>query len=163
MVHYQVMQDTDGDYYIVSDKYAPRYDVASMVEGMFQLTECTAEDLGGLKACPELSATKLAFEWYRRKVTWQAMIILKECLDAKLPGELPPEKIYEKKEFKLSDTASAIRLDMVSLADLCKDKKWDPSQVRRILRKAGLKPQGRWEWPKSQINEVISLVAKGYK
>jgi hypothetical protein len=91
------------------------------------------------------------------------MIVLHEAIKAKLPGELPSEKEYEKKEFKLSETKSAIAFDRVALADICKEHKWEASQARRILRKAGLQPSGRWEWDKSGVPKVIQLIRANYR
>ena len=105
---YQVMQDTEGDYYILCDKYTPSYTLIAWSEGMYQGIECSPDDLQELHACPELSPSKLAFEWVRKPCTWEALLILNPCLKAKLPGELPPLKEYIKKEFKLSETKSAI-------------------------------------------------------
>jgi hypothetical protein len=158
---YQVMQDTEGDYYIVSSKYAPDYLVVSRVEGMYQCLECSGEDIFELHAQPQLSASKLSFEWVRKPSTWEALMVFNEAIKAKLPGDLPAEKEYVKKEFKLAD--SKVALNRISLADLCVEQKWEPAQVRRILRKNGLKPSGRWEWDKSGVSRVILLVSKEYK
>ena len=160
---YQVMQDPDGDYYIVSSKYSDVFMVAMWVEGMFQCMECQPDDILMLHAQPELSASKLAFEWVRKPSTWEAMAIFQEAIKAKLPGELPPEKEFIKKEFKLSKMKSSIAFDTTPLADICKEHKWEPSVCRRILRKAGLQPAGRWEWDKQKVPGIIQLISQSYK
>ncbi len=155
------MQDTEGNYYILSDKYFPLYSLVLWSGTMFEAFDCSPEDLLELHACPEISPSKLAFEWYRKPATWQALSVLNEALKLNLPGELPPEREYVKKEFKISD--SIVKFDRVSLANLCEEHKWDASQVRRILRKASLKPQGRWEWDKADLPPVIQLILQNYR
>lgn len=159
----QVMQDLEGDYYIVSDRKRGIYWTVFFSMGMFQAIDAQPDEIQHLHAQPELSATKLAYEWFRRPCTWEALRILREAIDLKLPGDLPPTKEYVKKEFKIGEFSSKVSINRVTLAEICLEHKWEPSVARRLLRKAGLQPAGRWEWDKSAISPIITLISQGYR
>ena len=52
------------------------------------------------------------------------------------------------KRTKAARTNGATDENVITLAELCKDYKIEPSAARRKLRAAELEPDGRWKWAK---------------
>lgn len=85
-----------------------------------------------------------------------------------LPHEITTPSVYVKRQRRDPEApqrpAKAQRLasGAVPLGDICTAENWDPKQVRQILRKNFPRPEGRWEFPKDQVEDVKKVIRDSY-
>lgn len=119
----------------------------SMINGQIEIIQMTRREWKELIRYKDCTPEHFAMVYLKstQDISRQARAILRGILgqsEEKLsPGETP----------RFSDS-------VVALEQICEVYGWNPSRVRKQLRKLMNKPGGRWVFPVEEVDKIVSMV-----
>lgn len=144
---YQVYVDRNRHTYLMFRDNGKTRQYVSMLSGQIEIVQLSQKDFKDLILRTDTTPQQFAEVYLKstQEISRSARAILRVVLGG----------LEEK-----SSTQEAPRFSSatVSLQEICENYRWNPSRVRKHLRKLMNKPGGRWVFTQDEAQKIINMV-----